>query len=79
MDAFLDWISRIIKKYNDIWNKVSHSTKNEIDSKAIYNKKFLKTKLNPYCDEAIDFSERTIPKVGSHYTCLAEILVGFIF
>ena len=35
----------LMKKYNNIWNKVSNSVKKEFDSEPIYNKKFLKTKI----------------------------------
>ena len=36
----------LLKKYNDTSNKVSDSIKKELDSDPIYNKKFLKTKIN---------------------------------
>ena len=34
----------LLKKYNDIWNKVRKRIKKEFYSKPIYNKKILKTK-----------------------------------
>ena len=76
---FLIEYEELLKKYNDIWDKVSNSTRNEIDSKPAYNKKFLKTKLKPYCNEATVFHMKNITKVGSHYTCLVVILINFIF
>ena len=30
----------LLKKYNDIWDKVSHSIKKELDCEPIYNIKF---------------------------------------
>lgn len=45
----------LLKKHNDIWNKVSNNIKNEFDCKPIYNKNVLKIQLRPYGDEATDF------------------------
>ena len=48
------WMSFLIKdetfleKYNEIWKKVSIIIKNEFDSKPVYNKKYLKTKIKSY-------------------------------
>ena len=47
--------------------------KKEFDSEPIYYKRFLKTKIKSYGDEATDFYDNEIPKVGSNYTCLAVI------
>ena len=41
----------LLESYNDIWNNVSNSIKKELDCKPIYNKKFLKAKIRPYCCE----------------------------
>ena len=43
------------------------------DSKPVYNKKFLKTKIKPCGDKVTDFYEKEIPKVDSNPTCLAVI------
>ena len=64
---------KLLETYNNIWNKVSNSIKKELDWKAIYNKKFLKTKIRSYGDEARDFHDKEATKVGSKYTCLAVI------
>ena len=45
MDVFFDWGDNLIKKHNAIWDKVSADIKKEFDSKPVYNKKFLKTKI----------------------------------
>ena len=45
----------LLKKHNDIWNKVSNNIKNEFDCKPIYNKNVLKIQLRLYGDEATDF------------------------
>ena len=68
----------LLKKLDDIRNKGSNSARKEFDSELIYDKKYLKTKVNSYGDEAKDFHYKEIPKVNSNFTCLAVILVDFI-
>ena len=36
----------------------------EFDCEPIYNKKYLKTKMTPYGENATDFRDEEIPKVG---------------
>ena len=48
---FLNEDDELLIKYHDIWNKLSKSIKREFDSESIYNKKFLKAKINSYGDE----------------------------
>ena len=43
----------LLKKYNNIWDKVSNIMKKEHDCKPIYNTKIQKTKIKFYGDEAI--------------------------
>ena len=46
--------------------------------KEFYWKNFIsKTKIKSYSDEAINFHNKEIPKVGSNYICLAVILIEF--
>ena len=52
--------------------------KKESDSKFIYKKSFLKTKIKSYGDESTDFYDKEIIKLGSNYTCLAVILIDFV-
>ena len=35
---------KLLEKYNEIWKKVSNIIKKELDSKPVYNEKYLKTK-----------------------------------
>ena len=49
--------------------------KKEFDSEPVYNKKFLKTKMKSYSDEATDFHDKEIPKAGCNHTCLAVITI----
>ena len=46
------------EKCNSIWDKISADIKKEFDSEPVYNKKFLKTKIKSYCDEATDFRDK---------------------
>ena len=75
---FLIEDDELIKKYNEIWIKISISIKKESASEPIYNKKLLKTKIKSYGDEAVDFSDKKMLKVGSNYICLAVILIDFV-
>ena len=48
----------LLEKYNGVWNKVSNSIKEDCES--VFNKKFLKTKIRSYGDEATYFHIRKI-------------------
>ena len=51
------------------------NVKKELNSEPFCNKKFLKTKIKAYDDDATDFHDREMPKVESDYTCSAVITV----
>ena len=70
---FLIEYDDLLEKYNTIWDKVGADMKKEFDTKPIYNKNFLKTKIKYHGDEVTDFYEKKIPKVDSNHTCLAVI------
>ena len=77
MDVFFDWRWRIIKKY-DIWSKVNNDTYiKKLDSDPILNKKILKTKIC-YGDEATDFHDGEMQKVGFNYICLGVIWLNLV-
>ena len=63
----------LMEKYNTILDKVNAGIKKEFDSKPVYNKKILKTKIKSYGDEATDFHSKEIPKVDSNHTCFLVI------
>ena len=69
----------LLKEYNTAWGKVSADSKKEFDSKPVYNKEFLKTKIKSHGDEVTDFYDKKIPKVDSSHTCLAVISVDSAF
>ena len=49
------------------------SLSKEFDSKPVYNKEFLKTKIKSHDDEVTDFYNKEITKADSNHTCLAVI------
>ena len=63
----------LIKKYNTVWNNVSADIEKEFDSKPVYNKEFLKTKIKSHGNKVTDFFDKKVPKEGSNHTCLAVI------
>ena len=38
----------MLKKYNEIWGKVSNNIKKGFDSEPVYNEKYLETKIKLY-------------------------------
>ena len=63
-DGETQWIffsiedDELLKKYNNILEKVSTSIKKEFSGELVYNKKFLKIKIKSYGDEATDFCDK---------------------
>ena len=41
----------LLEKYNTIWDKVRTDIRKEFDSKPVYNKEFLKTKIKSHGDK----------------------------
>ena len=63
----------LLEKYNTIWDKVSADIKKELDSEPVYNKNYLKTKIQSHGDEVADFYDKKIPKLDFNHTCLTVI------
>ena len=63
----------LLEKHNTTSDKVSADIKKNFDSELVYNKTFLKTKINSHCDKVTDFYNERSPKVDSNHTCLAVI------
>ena len=63
----------LLEKYNTIRGKVSADIKKEFDSKPVYIKELLKTKIKYHDDEVTDFYDKKISKVDSNHTCLIVI------
>ena len=55
MDVFLIEDDDLLEKYNAIGYKVSADIRNKFDSKFVYNKNYLKTKIKSHVDEVTDF------------------------
>ena len=83
-DGQAKWMDFLIEddeflgKYNNILDQVSTDIKKEFDSKPVYNKEFLKTKIKSRGDEVKDFYNTKIPRVDSNHTCLAVISLDFV-
>ena len=61
-----------LKKYNEIWRKVSNIIKQEFDSKPVYNGKYLKLKLKSYNGRInTNFYNNKIPKESSQ--CILSV------
>ena len=63
----------LLEKYSTIWDKVSADIKKQFDSDPVYNKNYLKTKINSHGDEVTDFYDKKISKLDSNHTYLAII------
>ena len=46
--SFLLEHDELLEKYNENWEKVKNSIKNELDSEPVYNEKYLKAKIKSY-------------------------------
>ena len=56
--SFLTEHDELVRKYKDIWKRVSNNIKTEFDSEPIYKKKFLNTKIKFYGDQPTDFHDK---------------------
>ena len=72
--SFLTEDDELVRKYKDIWKRVSNNIKTEFDSEPIYKKKFLNTKIKFYGDQPTDFHD----KVKLQQKIVA-ILIGYVF
>ena len=64
---FLIEDDNLLEKYNTTCNKVISDIKKEFDSEPVYKTKFFKTNIKSHCDEATDFHDKEMPKVGSNH------------
>ena len=58
MGVFFIVVAEFIEIYNRIGYRVNDSVKKEVDCEPTYNKKFLKTRIRSYGQEAIDFYDK---------------------
>ena len=65
----------LLKTYNKIWDKSSNLFKNGFNSKAVYNDKYIKTKIKIYNNRInTNFYGNKIPEDNKYCTCLSVIL-----
>ena len=70
--------NELLKKYNDISNKVSNGIERELYCKPVYSKKFLKSKLKCYSDETTNFNTGKIHEAGPNYICWLITLIDSV-
>ena len=66
----------VLTTYNKIWNKIKKTLNIKFHCKAIYDEKYLKTKVNAI-NEVINtiFSDYKIPKESINYICITAIYI----
>ena len=74
--SFLIKDDELLKKYNEIWEKVKNSIKKELHSKPVYNEKYLKAKIKSYNGKInTNFHNNKVPKEGFQFICLSVTLI----
>ena len=64
--SFLIKDDELLEKFDEIWEKVKNSIKNEFDSKPVYNEKDLKAKIKSYNRKIkTNFHNNKISRKGS--------------
>ena len=70
----------LLEKYSEIWEKVKSILKKEFDSEPVYNEKYPKAKIKSYNGKInTNFHDNKIPKEGSQFIFLSEILIDSVF
>ena len=69
----------MLKKWNEIWDKISNIFKKGFDSEPVYNDKRIKTKIKIYNNEInMNFHGNKMPVHNECCTCLSVILLTII-
>ena len=67
------------EKYNEIVETVYNSIKKEFENEPAYNKKYLKTEIEPYHGKInTNLHSDKIQKQGSEYICLSVIFIDSV-
>ena len=62
-ESFFIKDEKLLEKDNEIWKKVNNIIKKKIDSKLVYNEKYLKTKIKSHNGKTnTNFHNDKIPK-----------------
>ena len=78
--SFLLEHDELLEKYNENWEKVKNSIKNELDSEPVYNEKYLKAKIKSNNGKINNnFRDNKIPIEGSQFIFLSIVLVDSVF
>ena len=71
---------KILKKYLKIWYKIKSLIEKELNSKPVYNDKYIKFKIKIYNYKVYtNFQHYKIPKDNEYCACLSVILLDSIF
>ena len=72
--------NELLKKYNEIQDRVSKVIKRGIYSDSVYNENYLKIRIKSYEGKVNTTSHNDkIPKEGSHCVCLSRVLIDSVF
>ena len=75
----LAYDKEMLKKYNEIWDKVSNQSKKVLDSMPVGDNKFIRTKINIYNNKInTNFNGNKIPEDNECCACLSVISVDCI-
>ena len=71
---------KILKKYNEIWQKVTKIIYKEVDSNPVYNEKYIETKIKVYVKKVnTNFHGNKIPIESLECVCLSLILLDPVY
>ena len=73
--------NKLLKKCNNIWEKISNLMNIEFDSELVYgdNDKYIKTKIKIYEDRVnTNFQGKKVPKENASYNCLSLIMLDSV-
>ena len=77
--SFLIIDEELLDKYQQIWDMIKNKLSIKFHSKAIYENKYLKTKVREYYGAIkTKFLGNGIPKENIHYTCIACITIDSV-
>ena len=66
----------LLKKYNEIWDKISNLFKKGFNSKPVYDNKYIKTKIKIYNNRInTNFHGNKTREENEYCTCLSVILL----
>ena len=73
----------LLKKYTEIWERVSNLMNIEFDSEPVYgdndNDKHIKTKIKMYEDIVnTNFQGKEVPKENASYDCLSLVILDSV-